>query len=105
MQAEDGLIPTTISQLFKTVNEDKEYEYSVFLSYLQIYHERIYDLLDSSNETDLHLREHPDEGLLIHTSHLALICAKGDSHPSQIYFSFFSFYILWLWSQREFRSS
>jgi len=65
VQAEDGLIPTTISQLFKTVNEDKEYEYSVFLSYLQIYHERIYDLLDSSNETDLHLREHPDEGVIV----------------------------------------
>ena len=62
MQAEDGLIPTTISQMFERINEDKGNEYSVFLSYLQIYHERIYDLLDSSKESDLHLREHPDEG-------------------------------------------
>ena len=51
-----------MSQLFAKICEDKENDYSVFLSYLQIYHERIYDLLDSTKETDLHLREHPDEG-------------------------------------------
>lgn len=62
VQAENGLIPTTISQLFSRIQDDKDNEYSVFLSYLQIYHERIYDLLESSRETDLHLREHPNEG-------------------------------------------
>ena len=62
VQAEDGLISTTITQLFSQINEDENHNYKVYLSYLQIYHERIYDLLDPSKETDLHLREHPDEG-------------------------------------------
>ena len=60
----DGLIPTTVRQLFLHIKGDKDHTYKVNLSYLQIYQERIFDLLDATKKTDLHLREHPQEGVL-----------------------------------------
>ena len=33
------------------------------MSYLQIYQEKIYDLLNSTNKVELSLREHPVKGL------------------------------------------
>eukprot|EP00794_Sanderia_malayensis_P005306 gene5306-5975_t len=65
VQSQDGLIPTTISELFNRVDSDKAHSYKVVMSYLQIYHERIYDLLDPQKEADMSLREHPTEGILI----------------------------------------
>ena len=35
----------------------------VTMSYLQIYQEKIYDLLNSTNKVELSLREHPVKGL------------------------------------------
>ena len=34
------------------------------MSYLQIYQEKIYDLLNSTNKVELSLREHPVKGLV-----------------------------------------
>lgn len=33
------------------------------MSYLQIYQEKIYDLLNSTNKVELSLREHPLKGM------------------------------------------
>ena len=38
----------------------------VTMSYLQIYQEKIYDLLNSTNKVELSLREHPVKGLYIY---------------------------------------
>lgn len=35
------------------------------MSYLQIYQEKIYDLLNSTNKVELSLREHPVKGLYL----------------------------------------
>ena len=40
----------------------------VTMSYLQIYQEKIYDLLNSTNKVELSLREHPVKGLWTYTS-------------------------------------
>lgn len=37
------------------------------MSYLQIYQEKIYDLLNSTNKVELSLREHPVKGLYLCT--------------------------------------
>jgi len=39
----------------------------VTMSYLQIYQEKIYDLLNSTNKVELSLREHPVKGLYLCT--------------------------------------
>ncbi|XP_065071209.1 kinesin-like protein KIF15 isoform X2 [Rhopilema esculentum] len=79
VQAEDGLIHTTIASLFERIHADKDFEFSVNLSYLQIYHERIYDLLDSAKDTDLHLREHPEEGIMIEGLSECIITSTKDA--------------------------
>lgn len=61
-----GVIPTTIEQIFDIVQNSTHSTYKVFLSYLQIYQERIYDLLlDEDAGGPLTLREHPKEGIII----------------------------------------
>lgn len=40
----------------------------VTMSYLQIYQEKIYDLLNSTNKVELSLREHPVKGLWTYAS-------------------------------------
>ena len=53
----------------------------VTMSYLQIYQEKIYDLLNSTNKVELSLREHPVKGLWTYTSkkiHFFVIqCSSG----------------------------
>lgn len=53
-----GIIPRAVNELFTKVGErSSERTYSVFVSYLQIYNERIYDLLNpASAEPGLRLR-------------------------------------------------
>ena len=55
----------------------------VTLSYLQIYQEKIYDLLNSTNKVDLALREHPDKGLSCKTR--SCRTASGSSAREQSY--------------------
>ena len=66
MLSQDGMIPTTVSKLFEFLEGCTEYEYSLSLSYLQIYQDRIYDLLFNSENGPLMLREHPKEGKLFY---------------------------------------
>lgn len=41
-----GVIPKIFSRLFQQIDSNKERTYSVYLSFLQIYNERIFDLLN-----------------------------------------------------------
>jgi kinesin family protein 6/9 len=43
---ERGLIPRIILELFKQMKKVKNYSYEIFISYLEIYNENAYDLLD-----------------------------------------------------------
>lgn len=44
-----GIIPRAIRYMFARIAADEQRSYQVSLSYLQIYNERIYDLLDVDN--------------------------------------------------------
>ena len=51
---ERGLIPRILIELFKTIREIKNYTFDIFISYLEIYNENAYDLLDKNHsEVDL----------------------------------------------------
>ena len=45
-QGDSGLIPKIFSRLFQQIAQSKDRTYSVYISFLQIYNERIFDLLN-----------------------------------------------------------
>mmetsp|Transcript_29599 Transcript_29599/g.38147 ORF Transcript_29599/g.38147 Transcript_29599/m.38147 type:complete len:740 (+) Transcript_29599:62-2281(+) len=53
-----GLIPRSISMIFQHMNKQKDAEYTCHISYLEIYNESGFDLLDPSHETK-HLEQLP----------------------------------------------
>ncbi|XP_063408663.1 kinesin-like protein unc-104 [Mytilus trossulus] len=59
---QQGIIPLLCEELFmkiKDVKSDKDLNYSVEVSYMEIYCERVRDLLNPSNKNNLKVREHP----------------------------------------------
>ena len=46
---ERGLIPRILIDLFKQIKTAKDYSYEIFISYLEIYNENAYDLLDRNH--------------------------------------------------------
>jgi len=61
-----GNMVLTLKELFKKIESNSsEREYNVKLSYLEIYNENIRDLLSSTNEENLELREDPSKGLSV----------------------------------------
>ncbi|XP_057307803.1 kinesin-related protein 7-like [Hydractinia symbiolongicarpus] len=63
--SDDGLIPQTIEKLLNNIAKCTEFSYRVTFSYLQIYQDRIYDLLFNNQAGALILREHPQEGIIV----------------------------------------
>eukprot|EP01137_Pigoraptor_chileana_P002394 Opistho-2@2295 len=59
-----GIIPRVIRQIFGRVSRDHSSEYRVTLSFLQIYQERIQDLLSDASGP-LEIREHPQTGVFV----------------------------------------
>ncbi|KAE8260456.1 hypothetical protein A4X13_0g318 [Tilletia indica] len=61
-----GLIPLTCSRLFDDINEkleaDPNLKISVEVSYIEIYNEKVRDLLNPKNKGNLKVREHPSLG-------------------------------------------
>jgi len=58
---EVGIIPRMCNHLFEHLNElgqDKHFDYTVEVSYLEIYFERVRDLLNPQNKKPLKVREH-----------------------------------------------
>jgi kinesin family protein 6/9 len=43
-----GVTPRAIGQLFEDILERSQYEFKVSVSYMEIYNEKVFDLLDSS---------------------------------------------------------
>ena len=46
---ERGIIPRLLVELFKSIRSIKTYSYDIFISYLEIYNENAYDLLDKAH--------------------------------------------------------
>ena len=44
--ADRGMIPRALTTIFERMDEHPEYNYRCFISFLEIYNENIYDLLD-----------------------------------------------------------
>ena len=65
IKPDQGLIPRAVSHLFNEIDADKEYEYTILCSYMQIYQENIYDLLGKETRTALALRESPGTGVFV----------------------------------------
>ncbi|KAL8652201.1 MAG: hypothetical protein Q9210_002819 [Variospora velana] len=62
---ESGVIPRICEDMFKRIMElqkDKNLTYTVEVSYLEIYNERVRDLLNPSTRGNLKVREHPSTG-------------------------------------------
>ncbi|KAL8738477.1 MAG: hypothetical protein Q9181_000733 [Wetmoreana brouardii] len=62
---EAGVIPRICEDMFKRIVElqkDKNLTYTVEVSYLEIYNERVRDLLNPSTKGNLKVREHPSTG-------------------------------------------
>lgn len=60
-----GIIPLAIKELFFLLNADSSrYSYDVTMSYLEIYNEKVYDLLDPK-ENDLPIREDQGHNIVI----------------------------------------
>ncbi|XP_042347041.1 kinesin-like protein KIF1B isoform X11 [Plectropomus leopardus] len=61
-EGQEGIIPMLCEDLFEKINEDSnkdELSYSVEVSYMEIYCERVRDLLNPKNKGNLRVREHP----------------------------------------------
>ncbi|XP_038188849.1 LOW QUALITY PROTEIN: chromosome-associated kinesin KIF4-like [Arvicola amphibius] len=59
-----GVIPRVIQLLFKEINKKSDFEFTLKVSYLEIYNEEILDLLCPSHEkTHINIREDPKEGI------------------------------------------
>lgn len=62
-----GVIPRAVREVFKLVkskNEEDGWDYNIGMSYLEIYNEKVLDLL-SPNSPDLPIREDKDKNILI----------------------------------------
>ncbi|EJD00829.1 kinesin-like protein [Fomitiporia mediterranea MF3/22] len=64
--ADKGIIPLTCSELFTRVDEkmaaDPNTKFTVEVSYIEIYNEKVRDLLNPKNTGNLRVREHPSLG-------------------------------------------
>ncbi|KZT74459.1 kinesin-domain-containing protein [Daedalea quercina L-15889] len=64
--ADRGIIPLTCSELFTRVDDkkaaDSKLNFTVEVSYIEIYNEKVRDLLNPKNSGNLRVREHPSLG-------------------------------------------
>ena len=60
-----GLIPRVMADLFEIINSDDELVYIIKVSFLEIYNEKIQDLLDANN-TNLKIKEDRLRGIFVH---------------------------------------
>ncbi|KAF1373913.1 hypothetical protein PFLUV_G00243860 [Perca fluviatilis] len=75
-----GVIPRAVSEVFKLVkakDEDEGWDYSIGMSYLEIYNEKVLDLLSPSSQ-DLPIREDKDKNILIPGLTLTTISSFSD---------------------------
>jgi kinesin family member 5 len=63
---QEGIIPRAVAELFSAVQDSKEsLEFTFKCSYVEIYCERVRDLLDPVPGQDLQVRQDPQEGVVV----------------------------------------
>jgi len=90
MLAQDvGLAYHSVRKIFDTINSCERFTYKVLVSFLQIYQDRIYDLLslnpnNNRQNVALPLREHPREGFMLFL-YIGVIILRLDFQKIQEY--------------------
>ncbi|CCD64622.2 Kinesin-like protein unc-104 [Caenorhabditis elegans] len=77
---EMGIIPRLCNDLFARIdnNNDKDVQYSVEVSYMEIYCERVKDLLNPNSGGNLRVREHPLLGPYVDDLTKMAVCSYHD---------------------------
>uniref|UniRef100_A0A8R1I6L1 Kinesin-like protein unc-104 n=1 Tax=Caenorhabditis japonica TaxID=281687 RepID=A0A8R1I6L1_CAEJA len=77
---EMGIIPRLCNDLFERIdnNNDKHVQYSVEVSYMEIYCERVKDLLNPNSGGNLRVREHPLLGPYVDDLTKMAVCSYHD---------------------------
>ncbi|KAK2825447.1 hypothetical protein Q7C36_019374 [Tachysurus vachellii] len=76
-EGQEGIIPQLCKELFEKINDNnnEDISYSVEVAYMEIYCERVRDLLNPKNKGNLRVREHPLLGPYVEDlSKLAVTC-------------------------------
>ena len=60
------MIPRGLQYIFESINSEEENNYTIYLSFIQIYNEKVYDCLqDSKNSKPLKIREDKYSGKVL----------------------------------------
>nr|XP_022900309.1 kinesin-like protein unc-104 isoform X2 [Onthophagus taurus] len=80
-EGQEGIIPQICKDLFKRIKEnDTDVKYSVEVSYMEIYCERVRDLLNPKNKGNLRVREHPLLGPYVEDLSKLAVTSYQDIH-------------------------
>lgn len=81
-EGQEGIIPMICDDLFKRIHEteDESLKYSVEVSYMEIYCERVRDLLNPKNKGNLRVREHPLLGPYVEDLSKLAVTSYQDIH-------------------------
>lgn len=79
---QEGIIPQVCKDLFDRIrtNDNKDIKYSVEVSYMEIYCERVRDLLNPKNKGNLRVREHPLLGPYVEDLSKLAVTSYQDIH-------------------------
>eukprot|EP00795_Rhopilema_esculentum_P002970 gene2970-1224_t len=63
--AEGSVTNYTIDNLFERINQDVAHMYKINCSFVQVYQDKVYDLLNPECKDELFVREHPKKGIYV----------------------------------------
>eukprot|EP00794_Sanderia_malayensis_P020469 gene20469-22485_t len=63
--AEGSVTNFTIKHLFERISQDVSHKYKVLCSFVQVYQDKVYDMLSPDSKDELFLREHPKKGIYV----------------------------------------
>lgn len=81
-EGQEGIIPIICEDLFKKIRQTEcdSLTYSVEVSYMEIYCERVRDLLNPKNKGNLRVREHPALGPYVEDLSKLAVTSYNDIH-------------------------
>lgn len=81
-EGQEGIIPQICKDLFRKIsnNSTESLKYSVEVSYMEIYCERVRDLLNPKNKGNLRVREHPLLGPYVEDLSKLAVMSYEDIH-------------------------
>eukprot|EP00158_Paraphelidium_tribonemae_P006533 Partr_v1_DN27872_c1_g1_i6_m22873 putative Kinesin family member len=83
-----GIIPLTFGYLFAKIATEKDRQFAIFVSFLEIYNEAVVDLI-STNNSPLEIKEDPDKGFIVpglskhsvkHWKEMEILMSRGNKN-------------------------